>query len=153
MLLPKSYFFIRTFLGVGIFWKQSLFSDSSSYRIYTSLTSIHSFKYTMVSFIVENRKQQINFNIGCVWLFRIIVISSENIPNESRSTCVQKCCNDDLLKIVKHWTTRHFWSGKELEMKFSKVIHIFIKTLDYGLDQLSLCSSKACKDMAYWFHG
>ena len=51
-----------------------------------TLTSIHSFKYFEVpqTFIVENSKQSINFNTGCVamWLFSklvVIVVSSNKL--------------------------------------------------------------------------
>ena len=30
--------------------------------------------------------------------------------------------------------------------------YVFAKALENGLNQLSLCSSKACKGMGYWFH-
>ena len=77
VLLPNSYFFRkRTFLGVGISWKKSLFLivlRNQFHSIYTwkefTLTNIHSFEYSMVSslfeipqfLIDENSKQRINF--------------------------------------------------------------------------------------------
>ena len=51
----------------------------------------------------------------------------------------KRCCNYNLLKIIKNWAARHFWKWL-----------IFIKSSDNGLSQLSLSISKACKGMACW---
>ena len=50
------------------------------------------------SFIVENSKQCIHFNAGCA-----TKQASENSPNGFHSNYgSKKCCNEDLLKIVKN---------------------------------------------------
>ena len=71
----KNYFSSRYFLKTVTFL---IILRNKFHSIYTwkdsSLTSIHSFKYTMVwsdfeilqSFIVQNSKKRINFNTGCV---------------------------------------------------------------------------------------
>ena len=64
------------------------------------------------SFIVENSKQRINFNTGCVtnmpfWElgsnFGIFKQAWKNSPNGFK-----RCCNENLLKIVKNLAARHF---------------------------------------------
>ena len=63
----------------------------------------------------------------------------------------KRCYNENLLKIIKNWTVSHFWRTKDVVMKFWKVLYLY-KSFGKWNHQLSLCISKACKGMAYWFH-
>ena len=145
VFILNSCFFRRgTFLGAGISWKKSLFLivlRNQFQSIYTwkefLLTSIHSFKYSMVrsdfeipqSFIVENNKQRINFNSVTnvsFWKpgsnFGIFKHPSTSSPYH---LWFKRCCSENSLKTVKNWTACHFWRAEDVAIKFWKVVYLY----------------------------
>ena len=101
----------KNFLGAVISWKQSFYLivlHNQFYNIFIwkdfPLTSIHSSKYTIAwsdfaipqFLIVENSKQRINFNIGCVTFWELVnncgifKQALENSPKEFCITCGSK---------------------------------------------------------------
>ena len=116
----------RCFLRAGISLKQSLFLivlRNQFHSIYTwtgfPLTSIYSFKYTMVwsdfeiprFFIIKNSKKRINFNAGYVtnvtfWKLVVILIDSKKLQKiiltNSVALLVQKMMQWEFVKMVKN---------------------------------------------------
>ena len=112
----------RCFLRAGISLKQSLFLivlRNQFHSIYTwtgfPLTSIYSFKYTMVwsdfeiprFFIIKNSKKRINFNAGYVtnvtfWKLVVILIDSNKLQKiilmNSVALLVQKMMQWEFVK-------------------------------------------------------
>ena len=65
----------------------------------------------------------------------------------------KRCCNENLLKIVKNWTSHHFWRAKDVTVKFGKVVLYLHKSLGNELSQLlAYVVPKLCNGIAYWFH-
>ena len=121
MLTLNSSFFRRgNFLGTGISWKKSLFLivlRNQFHSIYAwrkfPLTSIHSFKYSMVrsdseipqSFIIENCKQRIYFskvtNVSFWKPGSNFVIFKQPSKNGLHQFWLKTCYIENLFKVGK----------------------------------------------------
>ena len=131
----KNFFRSRYFLRTVTFCEK-LVLRNQLYCIYTwkDLTIIHSFKYTMdwSDFeiphffwlkIANNVWISIQDVLPLLRKLVIIVESSNKLWMENRSNKLKRfkrCCNKNLLKIVKNWTARHFWRANNVAMKFWK---------------------------------
>ena len=56
----------------------------------------------------------------------------------------ERCCNENLLKVVKNWAARHFWKAKDVAIKSWKVVYLY--------KCFGKLASKPCKGIAYWPH-
>ena len=109
-------------------------------------------------FMIENSKKRINLNTECVTnvIFGklvVIVIHSKKlgkiILTNFKAPCVQMLQWEFVKNILK-LKIASLWKGQGCG---NEVLEsgIYIKSLENGLSQVSLCSSKACKSMAYFF--
>ena len=79
----------------------------------------------------------------------LIVISSYKIWRVGQTNSVRFVAQ----KMLQWHFVKIFWSAKNVAMKLWKVYlqYTFIKALENGFNQLSLCSSKAFRGMEYQF--
>ena len=128
LLFQKKKFFRGWYFFSAVNFSEMLVMRNQIYSIFIRrgflLTIIHSLQYTMSwleieipqFYIVESRKQCINFNTGCVknvTIQKVVsnfgifkqALESKQIPQH---LWFKRCCCNNILKIAKKWTVRHF---------------------------------------------
>ena len=109
-------------------------------------------------FMIENSKKRINLNTECVTnvIFGklvVIMIYSKKLGKIILTNFIAPCVQMlqwEFVKNILKLKIASLWKGQGCG---NEVLEsgIYIKSLENGLSQLSLCSSKACKSMAYLF--
>ena len=109
-------------------------------------------------FMIENSKKRINLITECVTnvIFGklvVIMIYSKKLGKIILTNFIAPCVQMlqwEFVKNILKLKIASLWKGQGCG---NEVLEsgIYIKSLENGLSQLSLCSSKACKSMAYLF--
>ena len=109
-------------------------------------------------FMIENSKKRITLNTKCVTnaIFGklvVIMIYSKKLGKIILTNFIAPCVQMlqwEFVKNILKLKIASLWKGQGCG---NEVLEsgIYIKSLENGLSQLSLCSSKACKSMAYLF--